>query len=255
MSPLAQAVAATLLVSALSLIGIVFAFRDWSARIEIASISFAAGVLLATAFLELLPEAIHHAGDGEVLGATLAAIAFFFGLERLIHGVHGDHAHAADLPHDHSGHSLASRYLILVGDSLHNFIDGAAIAAAFLASPALGISTAVAVAAHEIPHELADYSILVSSRLDRVTALVLNFATALTALVGVAACYLLQDFVLAHLHWFMAATAGMFIYIGAAGLIPQIHHSRWRRSWLCTGPFFGGIALMVVIAALVPHPG
>lgn len=254
MSPLALALLSTSVVSALSLIGIVFAFREWSARIEIASISFAAGVLLATTFVELLPEAIERSGDGRVLWVTLAALAFFFALERLIQGLHGDHAHVADAPHDHHGHSVASRYLILVGDTLHNFIDGVVIAAAFLASPALGLTTTLAVAAHEIPHEIADYSILVSSRLDRFVALALNFATALTALLGVGACFLFQEFVAGHVHWFMAATGGMFLYIGAAGLIPQIHHSPWRRSWLCTGPFFGGIALMVAIAALVPHP-
>lgn len=254
MSPLAQAIVATLVVSALSLIGIVFAFREWSSRIEIASISFAAGVLLATTFVDLLPEAIERSGDTRVLWITLAALAFFFGLERLIQGLHGDHAHIADDPHDHRGHSIASRYLILVGDSLHNFVDGVVIAAAFLASPALGVATTLAVAAHEIPHEIADYSILVSSRLDRSVALALNFATALTSLLGVGLCFLFRDFVAGHVHWFMAATGGMFLYIGAAGLIPQIHHSPWRRSWLCTGPFFGGIALMVGLSALVPHP-
>lgn len=260
MSPLAQAILATVLVSALSLIGIVFALREWSARIEIASISFAAGVLLATTFLELLPEAVEHAGSPDVLTVALAAFAGFFALERLIHGLHGDHSEAqAHAGHAHAGHShgagqdnhvLVARYLILVGDSVHNFIDGLVIAASFIADPALGVTTALAVAAHEIPHEIADYSILVSSRLDRMTALGLNFATSLTALLGVGVCFLFQGFVESHVHWFMAATAGMFLYIAAAGLIPQLHHSPWRRSWLCTGPFFAGIALMTSITAI-----
>lgn len=256
MSPLTQAILATVLVSALSLIGIVLALREWSERIEIASISFAAGVLLATTFLELLPEAVERAGTPDVLGVTLAAVAGFFGLERLIHGLHGDHsepqAHAGHA-HGHGGHgnqALVSRYLILVGDSVHNFIDGLVIAASFIADPALGVTTTLAVAAHEIPHEIADYSILVASRLDRVTALALNFATALTSLLGVGACFLFQHYVESHVHWFMAATAGMFLYIAAAGLIPQVHNSPWRRSWLCSGPFFGGIGLMALITAV-----
>ena len=260
MSPLAQALLATFLVSALSLIGIVIALREWSDRIEIAAISFGAGVLLATTFLELLPEAVERAPGGGILAVTLAAFAAFFALERLIHGLHGHGMHGdpneamAHGGHDHGGREIASRYLILVGDSVHNFIDGVVIAASFVADPSLGITTALAVAAHEIPHEIADYSILIASKLDRFTALALNFATALTALLGVAVCFTFQGFVEQHVPWFMAATSGMFIYIAAAGLIPQMHHSPYRRSWLCTGPFFLGIGLMVLLAAIVPHP-
>jgi zinc and cadmium transporter len=258
MSPFAQALLATFLVSVISLIGIVFVLlRDWSERIEIAAISFAAGVLLATAFLSLLPEAVEQAGGADVLAVTLAAICLFFAFERGIHGLHGDPSES--LAHGHGGHGgatshrLVSRYLILTGDSVHNFIDGVVIAAAFIADPALGVATSIAVAAHEIPHELADYSILVSSRLDRLTALGLNFATALTALLGVAICFAFEAFVARYLHWFMAAAAGMFLYIATAGLIPQIHHSPLRRSWLCTVPFFAGIALMIAVAAIFPH--
>lgn len=269
MSPFAQALAVTFLVSAISLVGIVFVIgiKEWSERVEIASISFAAGVLLATTFLHLLPEAVEHAEGAHVLGATLAAICFFFVLERGIHGLHGDphdplaheplahesHPHG---PHAHggaAGHRLVSRYLVLIGDSVHNFIDGVVIGAAFLADPGLGVATAIAVAAHEIPHELADYSILVSSRLGRFTALGLNFATALTALLGVVLCFAFESVVVGYLPWFLAATAGMFLYIAAAGLIPQIHHSPLRRSWLRTAPFFAGIALMATVAALFPH--
>lgn len=265
MSSFAAALFATFLVSAISLVAIVFAMRAWSARTEIAAISFAAGVLLATTFLDLLPEAVERSHGGGILGVTLAAFALFFALERLIHGLHsddhGDHAeHGEPDLHAHAGHfhgsqTIVSRYLILVGDSVHNFIDGVVIAASFVADPALGVTTALAVVAHEIPHEIADYSILVSSKLNPWTAVALNFGTALTALLGVVVCFAFQSFVEHHVHWFMAATAGMFLYIAAAGLIPQIHHSSYRRSWLCTGPFFGGIALMILIAALAPHPG
>jgi len=262
MSPFGQALSATFLVGAISLVGIAVAMRQWSERIEIASISFAAGVLLATTFLDLLPEAIER-GGGDVLEVTLAAFALFFALERLIHGLHGHGLHSdqseggvhAGHLHDHADKGIASRYLILIGDSVHNFIDGVVIAASFVADPALGVTTALAVLAHEIPHEIADYSILVASKLSRVTAIALNFATALTAMLGVLVCFSFRGFVETHVHQFMAATAGMFLYIAAAGLIPQIHHSPYRRSFLCTGPFFAGIALMVVIAALVPHPG
>lgn len=259
MSPFAQALIATVLVGVISLTSIILALRQWSERLEIATLSFAAGVLLATAFLELLPEAVERGGGG-VLTAALVAFSFFFALERLIHGLHADQSEVSSHDHAHAGHlhgseRLVSRYLILVGDSVHNFIDGVVIAASFLADPALGVTTALAVLAHEIPHEIADFSILVASKLSRARAIALNLATALTALFGVVVCFSFQAFVQANVHWFMAATAGMFLYISATGLIPQIHHSAYRRSWICTGPFFGGMALMVLIAALVPHPG
>src|SRR6266545_4855589 len=103
MSAFAQALIATLLVGAISLISIIAALRQWSERLEIAALSFAAGVLLATAFLELLPEAVERSG-GDVLTATLAAFSFFFALERLIHGLHTDQSEVSSHDHAHAGH-------------------------------------------------------------------------------------------------------------------------------------------------------
>lgn len=239
-----QALLATLLVSAISLIGIVFLFTEWTERMEVLSLSFAAGILLGTTFLKLLPEAVEQSHDGNVFVAALAALVGFFLLERFLHGFH---------EHDTS-HAAPSRYLILVGDGLHNFVDGVAIAASFVVSPAVGIATTLAVAAHEIPQEIADYGVLVSGGFTRGKALFLNFLSSLTALAGAISCLALEDLVVRHLSLFMAATAGMFIYVAASDLIPELHHSRWRDSWLCTGPFLAGIALMALLTALVPEP-
>ena len=103
-------------------------------------VSFAAGVLLATTFLELLPEAIERAqsATGNVFIATLVAMAAFFVLERLLHGFHEHHEHER---HEHERRAVTSGYLILIGDSVHNFIDGVVIAATFLVNPALGVAT------------------------------------------------------------------------------------------------------------------
>jgi zinc and cadmium transporter len=240
MPPLIQALLAALAVSAIALVGIVFLFqRRWSHRSEMALVSFAAGVLLGSAFLELFPEALAHAGadvDGLFLAPLAAMIAFFF-LERFLHGFHG---------HD-GGHARAPSTLILVGDGVHNFVDGIVIGASFLASPSLGIATTLAVAAHEVPQEIADYAILARGFSPR-RALLLNFASGLTALLGVLACFFLEDFVRAHLATCLTATAGMFIYIAGADLIPELHHHHDERgSWLHTAPFVLGIA---VVAAL-----
>jgi zinc and cadmium transporter len=118
-------------------------------------------------------------------------IGFFF-LERFLQGFHA---------HD-DGRAMASRYMVLIGNGVHNFIDGVVVAASFIASPTLGIATTIAVVAHEIPHEIADYAILIRSKLSPRTALIVNFLSGLAALVGVLACFGLKSLVRAHLGWF-----------------------------------------------------
>jgi len=153
------------------------------------------------------------------------------------------------------GHSplMTSRYLILVGDSLHNFIDGVAIGASFLANPALGIVTTMAITAHEVPKEIADYGILISGGFAPRTALLLNFLTALTAVAGALLCFVVKEFVQSHLAAFMAATAGTFIYIAGSDLIPELHHPRHRNTWMATVPFMIGVVLTGVVGLLVPE--
>jgi zinc and cadmium transporter len=243
MSPFVQSLLATLWVSALALIGIVFLFvRKPAGRGEALLLSFAAGVLLATAFLDLLPEAIELAhGDGNIFIAALAAMIVFFFLERVLHGFH---------EHEEM-HTRPSRYLVLLGDGLHNFIDGVVIAASFAASPELGIATTVAVTVHEVPKEIADFSILMSGGFDFRTALLLNFATGLMALLGPVVFFTLEGAVTHHLAWFMTGAAGMFIYVAGTDLIPQLHHHRQGPGAMVYLPFLGGIALIATVGALV----
>jgi zinc and cadmium transporter len=236
MSPLVQALLATFAVSLVSFAGIVIAFSGrWDERREMLLLSFAAGVLLATVFLELLPEAVARAGGGgNIFSAALAAMIGFFFLERFLHGFH---------VHEES-RAVASRYMILIGDAVHNFVDGVVIAASFLASPALGVTTTFAVIAHEIPQEIADYGILVRGRLTPRQALFMNFLSGLTALVGALLCFGFRESVEGHLAWFLTATAGMFVYIAASDLIPELHAPRHRGNWIYTAPFILGVALM-----------
>lgn len=243
MSSLIQALLATLAVSLISFVGIVFAFaRRRSERSEMLLLSFAAGVLLATVFLDLFPEAIARAGgDGRVFSAALGAMIAFFFLERFLHGFH---------VHEES-RAVASRYMILIGDAVHNFVDGVVIAASFLASPALGLTTTVAVMAHEIPQEIADYGILVRGKLSPRNALLLNFASGLFAIVGVVACFWFRGFVEAYLGWFLTATGGMFIYVAASDLIPELHRHEHRDQWVYAVPFVLGVALLLALAGLV----
>lgn len=245
MPPFAQALLATVLVSLIAFVGlVVVAGRGWSTRRETVFLSFAAGVLLATAFLELLPEATQERSrDEPIFVAALAAMIGFFFLERLLHGFH---------VHD-EGSAATPGYLILIGGGVHNFVDGVVIAASFLADAALGVATTLAVAAHEIPQEMADYALLLRSRFTQRAALALNFASGLTSLLGAIAVFGFRELVEGRIAWFMTATAGMFIYIAASDLIPELHHPRHARSWIYTLPFLVGVALIASVTAWEPR--
>lgn len=245
MSPLAQSLIATLLISAVSLVGVVFLFTDWTERRAMLCVSFAAGVLLATAFLDMFPEAVErHQGDGNFFIASLAAMGGFFVLERFLSGFHThEDSHAAPSP---------SGYFVLIGSTVHNFIDGVVIGASFLVSPALGVTTTLAVAAHEIPHEAADFLVLLNARFSRTAALLLNFLSGLAAMLGALWCFWFEGLVARHIPWFLAATAGMFIYIAASDLLPELHHSHTRREWIYAVPFFVGVALIATIRVMIP---
>lgn len=244
MSPLAQSLVATFVVSAVSLLGVVFLFADWNERRAMLFISFAAGVLLATAFLDMFPEAVaRRQDDGNFFIATLAAMGAFFLFERFLLGFH---------THEDS-HAVPSGYFVLIGSTVHNFIDGVVIAASFMVSPALGFTTTLAVAAHEIPHETADFGILLSARFSRSAALLLNFLSGLAAVLGALWCFSYAGLVERHLSWFLAATAGMFIYIAASDLLPELHRSHTQREWVYAVPFFVGVAVIAAVVGLVPE--
>jgi zinc and cadmium transporter len=207
-------------------------------------ISFAIGALLAVAFWGLIPEAFAKVKPEQfqaLSGTILAGILGFFVLEKLLiwrhchYGsceAHGDEGQGADDNHKHNhGHShshgrsdaKSAGALIILGDSIHNFVDGVLIAAAFLTDMHLGIVTSFAVAAHEIPQEVGDFAILLDSGYSRGKALFYNMLASLaTVLGGVLAYFSLEDL---HdsLPYFLALAASSFIYIAVADLIPSLH--------------------------------
>lgn len=188
-------------------------------------VSYAIGALLGAAFLEILPHALEHAGSMEALSATvLGGILSFFILEKLVlwRHCHTEHceAHGADVPkHDHG----RSGMMITVGDTVHNFVDGVMIAAAFLVDFKLGVVTAFAIAAHEVPQELGDFLILLHSGYSKTQAILLNLLSSVAMLVGAVLGY----FLLAPLEWILpymlAIAASGMIYVAVADLIPGLH--------------------------------
>ncbi len=213
-------------------------------------VSFATGALLGAALLALLPEALervgaagaHHIGVALVLG-----LGAFFVMEKLVLWKHthshepeeaqsargaqvAGGAHAA--PDAHGEHGSAAGVLVLIGDSIHNALDGILIAAAFLSDVSLGLVTSFAVAAHEIPHRVGDFAILLHTGMSRRRALLLNMATGLTSVAGGILAYFGLERAQGALPYALALAAAGFLYIAVAGLIPGLHRRADPRTSL-----------------------
>lgn len=208
----------TFLGSIVSLVGgiILLFWEKFTLKVSHFLASFAAGTLLGAAFFDLLPEASGEATRVNIFLWTLIGILTFFLLERFIHWFHHHHNHSTK-------NTEPTVSLIILGDSVHNFIDGIAIAATFLVSIPLGITTAFAVVAHEIPQEIGDFGILLHKGLSRKKVLLVNILSAATAFIGAILTFLLGDVIKDALPALLSLTAGFFIYIAASDLIPEIH--------------------------------
>lgn len=216
---LLQIVIASILVSLVSILGIlIFLRKNTLNKFLFYLVSFAAGTLLAAAFLDLLPEIIEEGFGEAVPMLILMGILSFFVLEKFLYW-HHHHAHEHEETHGFT-------YLNIIGDGIHNFLDGAVIAVSFMNSTALGIATTIAIIAHEIPQEIADFSILVYGGFSKMKALVYNFLTALTALLGALLTYFFSS-IMENSHSYIAAfTIGGFVYIASTDLIPEIHKEK-----------------------------
>jgi zinc and cadmium transporter len=202
-------------------------------------VSFAVGTLLGVALLDILPESLETLQPPAVFGTLLAGILAFFIFEKL---VLWRHCHA-----DHCEVHAAAAPLILVGDAVHNFIDGAVIAAATAVSVPLGISTALAVAAHEIPQEVGDFAILLGAGYSRMRALWLNLLSGLSAVAGVLVAGLAIKTAPAVLPYFLPVAAASFLYVAMSDLIPSLHRGPFERSALRQILVVGaGIAVVVL---------
>ncbi len=202
---------------------ILLAYEKIALKISHFLASFAAGVLLGAAFFDLLPEAL---GEGEEQGIdvffwALFGIILFFVLERLIHWFHHHEEH-----HEHEKESKTTLPLIIIGDTVHNFIDGVVIAATFMISIPLGIVTAFAVFAHEVPQEIGDFGLMLHKGLKRKRIIWVNIISAGFAFGGAGIAYLSGNFLASYIPIFLALTAGFFIYIATSDLIPEIHYEK-----------------------------
>lgn len=212
---------------------------------------FGAGALLAAAFVGVLPEALEAMDAHDALKYALGGFLLFFALERLLGWFHHHEAHHHSQAHGER--NKTHQWLVIIGDTVHNAIDGVALGAAFLVSPAAGIGAALAVAAHEIPQEIGDFSILLGKGMKPLKVILVNILSALATVVFALTTYILGDAANFNPAPLLAVAAGFFIYIAASDIIPDIHEKPRREGNLQAIMLVIGVVVLAGVIASVPH--
>jgi len=232
---------AVFIISLISLVGILTIYFQPQKlnKLLLPLVSFAAGALLGGVFIHLLPEIAEKQGFNLTVSLlVLLGILLFFVLEKIVCWRH------CHLPFSPSHpHSLG--IMNLIGDSLHNFTDGVAIAAAFMVSSSLGLAAALAVGFHELPQELGDFSVLIYAGFSKTKALLFNFLSALTAVLGAVLTLVVGSKVHHLVGFFLPITAGGFLYIASADLIPELKKEQGiKKSFFQLASLLAGILIM-----------
>ena len=233
--------ASVFIVSVISLVGVITLSINVEKlrKLLIYLVSFAAGALLGDAFIHLLPEAAEEAGFGVAISLyVLFGIGFSFLIEKVVHWHHFHY------PLD-EGHVHPFAIMNLVGDLVHNFIDGIIIAASYMVSIPVGIATTIAVILHEIPQEISDFGVLLHGGFTKAKALFYNFLTALTSVLGAVVVLVIGSNVENITGFLVPFTAGSFIYIAGSDLIPELHKGEF--DWKSSLMQFAAIALGVLV--------
>ncbi|MCR4284643.1 MAG: ZIP family metal transporter [archaeon] len=246
MNQLTNIILATIIISLISLVGVAFLsvrkkfLKNWMNLL----VSFAAGAILATVFLNLAPESFKLLGN---FNFVLMGIVLFFILEA---GIHWHHHHEEEC--EDCLHPVV--FLTLIGDAFHNFLDGVLIAASFLINVGVGISTTIAIGLHEIPQEIGDFAILVNGGLKRSKALLFNFLSALFALVGGIVGFFFLNRIQGLLPYVVSLAAGGLLYIATTDVLPNLHEERnYKRIISQILAFIFGILAIAFILRIFPE--
>lgn len=240
------ALTSTVVVSLVSLIGI-FALLMKKKILEIVIpylVALSAGALIGGAMVHLLPHSFSEFPAATVSAGTLSGILLFFALEKFLRW---RHCHDVDC----DAHPKHLGIMNLVGDAFHNLIDGILIGVSYLASIPLGITTTVAVVVHEVPQELGDFGVLLHSGFSKKKALLFNFMSAATAILGAAVAIFVGDKIEGFADFLLPLTAGGFIYIASSGLIPELHKEQnMKKSFYQFISLIVGMVLMYLLLFL-----
>lgn len=241
-------IVSVLIVSLISLIGILTLSikANRLKTILIYFIAFSAGALFGDAFLHLLPELVEKNGFTLTISSfILVGIAIFFTMEKIIHWQHCHHPITKEHVHPFA-------IMNLVGDGVHNFIDGLIIGASYIVSIPIGIATTIAVVLHEIPQEIGDFGVLIHGGFSKAKALGLNFLTALSAIIGAVIALVASTYIENIEIFIIPIAVGGFIYIAGSDLIPELHAHEFstRKAILQLAAFLAGILVMAALLLL-----
>ncbi|MFA6325259.1 MAG: ZIP family metal transporter [Candidatus Paceibacterota bacterium] len=238
MITLLSIILATFLITLCVWVAVFFIFfkKESLERITVFLVALSAGALMGGAFLHLLPEASGKISINSLFGIFLFSFVCFFLIEKLLHWRHC---------HKENCNIHTFGYMNLVGDSIHNFIDGLIIASTFMVNPSLGIATTLAIAMHEIPQEIGDYGVLVYAGFTKKKALLLNYIVALTVVLGGVVGYFSFTYLENVLPYLLPFAAGGFVYIASSDLIPEIRKElNTKKSMISVFIFIIGIMFM-----------
>ncbi|KKS35051.1 MAG: hypothetical protein UU95_C0005G0014 [Parcubacteria group bacterium GW2011_GWC2_42_12] len=237
-------IVSVVIVSLLSLVGVFILTVRWKNlnKLTIFLVSVSAGTLLGDSFLHLIPEAVEKNNGTSIWLWLLAGILFFFILEKVIHWRHCHLPTTDDHPHPFG-------LMNLVGDGLHNFLDGIIIAGSFLVDINLGLATTIAVIAHEIPQEISDFGVLLHAGFSRVRALILNLLSASLAIFGSLLALTIGGKLESFTNFIIPFTAGNFIYIATSDLFPELKkdNNKLHQAFFQLISIMAGIGIMLAL--------
>jgi zinc and cadmium transporter len=245
MSALSVIILLALLGGVLGLVGglVMLLVKPWTKALAAYAVPFAAGVLLTVSLLGIIPEAVEVVGESAFLVVFLGFLASYL-FESAFFALHHHNGHA------HEAKGKASVSLIIFGDTIHNLIDGVAIAAAYLINPGLGLITAISTFLHEVPHEIGDFGILLKHGWPKKKIILVNLFSALMTVVGGLAVFYLNPSA-AFEGYLLAGTAGLFLYLGASDFLPQASEGLSRTKTALV--LMLGVLIMYGTLMAIPH--
>lgn len=225
--------------------GVIFLYnKKLSNILEKYSVSFAAGILVTVSLIGLLPEAVHMIGENAFWVVTITFLAVFL-FEHLFFGIHH---------HDDDRHVRGKEFpifFVIVGDTIHNFIDGIAIAVTYFISPGLGLVTTISTFLHEVPHEIADFGILLKAGWEKKKIILINVVSASMTIVGAFMVYLYNENEILN-GTLLAISSGIFLYLGASDFLPKIE-TEGKNKFKSILPLVLGVVVMMLTFLLIPH--
>lgn len=219
--------------------------KSWAKSLSAHAIPFAAGVLLSVTLLDILPEAIEKSNSQFILLIVLIVMILAFFFEQFFFHLHH---------HQEKPRTLKSSIpLVIFGDTIHNFIDGVVIAASFLVQPTLGLVVAIATFLHEIPHEMGDFGLMLAAGWRRQQIILVNILSALATYLGAIIVLVFSNTFEANLAILLAVAGGLFLYIGASDLLPEVGYPKKDHPWHQGLLLLAGVSLIWGLTKIFPH--